>query len=31
LQHILCKVDFENQKYIFAQHWPKYNDLITKD
>lgn len=27
LQHILCKVDFENQKYIFAQQWPKYNEL----
>ena len=26
-QHILCQVDFENQKYIFAQHWPKYNEL----
>ncbi len=27
LQHILCKVDFENNKYIFAQEWPKYNDI----
>ena len=27
LQHILCKVDFENKKYIFAQQWPKYNEL----
>ena len=27
LQHILCKVDFENRKYIFAQQWPKYNEL----
>ena len=27
LQHLLCKVDFENRKYIFAQHWPKYNEL----
>ena len=27
LQHILCKVDFEQKKYIFAQQWPKYNDL----
>lgn len=27
LQHLLCKVDFENRKYIFAQQWPKYNEL----
>lgn len=27
LQHILCKVDFENRKYIFAEQWPKYNEL----
>lgn len=27
LQHILCKVDFENSKYIFAQEWPKYDDI----
>ena len=27
LQHLLCKVNFENRKYIFAQHWPKYNEL----
>ena len=27
LQHILCKVDFENRKYIFAKQWPKYNEL----
>ena len=27
LQHLLCKVDFENRKYIFAQPWPKYNEL----
>lgn len=27
LQHILCKVDFENRKYIFAQQWPKYHEL----
>ena len=27
LQHLLCKVDFEQKKYIFAQQWPKYNDL----
>ena len=26
LQHLLCKVDFENRKYIFAQQWPKYNE-----
>ena len=26
-QHILCKVDFENRKYIFAEQWPKYNEL----
>ncbi len=31
LQHILCKVDFENQKYIFAEQWPKYNELIIKN
>ena len=31
IQHILCKVDFENQKYIFAEHWPKYNELIIKN
>ena len=27
LQHILCKVDFGNKKYIFAQQWPKYHEL----
>lgn len=27
LKHILCKVDFENRKYIFAEQWPKYNEL----
>lgn len=27
LQHLLCKIDFENRKYIFAQHWPKYKEL----
>ena len=27
LQHILCRVDFENRKYIFAEQWPKYNEL----
>lgn len=27
LQHLLCKVDFENRKYIFAKQWPKYNEL----
>ena len=27
LKHILCKVDFENRKYIFAEQWPKYNVL----
>ena len=27
LQHLLCKVDFENRKYIFAEQWPKYNEL----
>lgn len=27
LQHIFCKVDFENRKYIFAEQWPKYNEL----
>ena len=27
LQHLLCKVNFENRKYIFAQQWPKYNEL----
>lgn len=26
-QHILCKVDFKNKKYIFAEQWPKYNEL----
>ena len=31
IQHILCKVDFENQKYIFAEQWPKYNELIIKN
>jgi type I site-specific restriction endonuclease len=31
LQHILCKVDFENRKYIFAEQWPKYNELIIKN
>jgi type I site-specific restriction endonuclease len=31
IQHILCKVDFENQKYIFAEQWPKYNELIVKN
>ncbi len=30
LQHLLCKVDFENRKYIFAQQWPKYNELKVK-
>lgn len=28
LQHLLCKIDHENKKYIFAEKWPKYNDLI---
>ena len=27
LQHLLCKVDFENRRYIFAEQWPKYNEL----
>ena len=27
LHHFFCKVDFENKKYIFAQQWPKYNEL----
>ena len=27
LQHLLCKVDFENRKYIFAEQWPKYSEL----
>ena len=27
LQHLLCKVDFENRKYIFAEQWPKYEEL----
>lgn len=27
LQHHLCKVDFENRRYIFAEQWPKYNEL----
>ena len=31
LQHLLCKVDFENRKYIFAEQWPKYNELIIKN
>lgn len=31
LQHFLCKVDFENRKYIFAEQWPKYNELIIKN
>lgn len=30
-QHILCKVDFENKKYIFAQQWPKYNELKVEN
>lgn len=30
-QHILCKVDFENHKYIFAEQWPKYNELKIKN
>ena len=29
LQHLLCKVDFKNRKYIFAQQWPKYSELKT--
>jgi type I site-specific restriction endonuclease len=29
-QHLLCKVDFENRKYIFAEQWPKYNELKIK-
>ncbi len=31
LQHILCKVDFESRKYIFAEQWPKYNELKQKN
>lgn len=27
LQHIMCKVDFENKKYVFAEQWPKYDEL----
>ena len=30
-QHLLCRVDFENRKYIFAQQWPKYSELKTKN
>ena len=31
LQHLLCKVDFKNCKYIFAQQWPKYSELKTQN
>lgn len=30
IQHFFCKVDFDNKKYIFAQQWPKYNELISR-
>ena len=30
-QHLLCRVDFENRKYIFAQQWPKYRKIKTKN
>lgn len=28
LQHLMCSVDFENRRYIFAEQWPKYQTLI---
>lgn len=28
LQHLLCKIDFANKRYIFAQEWPTYSQLL---
>lgn len=30
IQHLFCKIDHENKKYIFAQEWPVYNELIKQ-
>lgn len=28
IQHLMCRIDFEARRYIFAEQWPKYSSLI---
>lgn len=30
MQHLLCRVDFENRRYTFAREWPTYAQLLQQ-
>lgn len=30
LQHLLCQIDKTNRRYIFAQTWPTYTELLKQ-
>lgn len=31
IQHLMCKIDPINKRYVFAQKWPLYQSLITPE